>query len=39
MGEADLREAVNHAAQAFGLLQSSTGGDLEALYLKAVSAQ
>lgn len=39
MGKADLREAVNTAAQPFGLLQSSTGGDLEALYLKAVSAQ
>lgn len=39
MGPADLREAINAAAQPFGLLQSSSGGDLEALYLKAVAAR
>jgi ABC-2 type transport system ATP-binding protein len=39
MGAADLREAINTAAQPFGLLQSSSGGDLEALYLKAVAAR
>jgi ABC-2 type transport system ATP-binding protein len=39
MGEADLREAINAAAQPFGLLQSSSGGDLEALYLKAVAGR
>jgi len=39
MGAADLREAINTAAQPFGLLQSSSGGDLEAQYLKAVSAR
>jgi ABC-2 type transport system ATP-binding protein len=38
-GEADLREALNTAAQPFGLLESRSEGDLEELYLKAVSIQ
>jgi len=39
MGEGDLREAINLAAQPFGLLESRSEGDLEALYLKAVSVR
>lgn len=38
-GSEDLRARINAAAQPFGLLESRSQGDLEELYLKAVSAR